>query len=155
MDISIVLEDYKLNVRAAAVIIHNNKVLVHKNVNSDHYSLIGGRVQLGEDSATTVKREVQEEIGKDIEVTGYIATVENFFEMNGQKYHEYLFINKAEFVSEDDKHIDYTLKNVEGKDYLQYEWLDLDKIEAYPLLPKVVPGILKDGNFPVHKINVD
>ena len=39
MDITIDLEDYKLNVRVADVIIHNNKILVHKNVNSDHYAL--------------------------------------------------------------------------------------------------------------------
>ena len=57
MDLTIDVEDYKLNVRAAGVIIHNNKILVHKNINSDHYSLIGGRVEIGEDSENTVKRE--------------------------------------------------------------------------------------------------
>ena len=31
MDLSIDLEDYKLNIRAGAIIIHNNKVLTHKN----------------------------------------------------------------------------------------------------------------------------
>lgn len=50
MDLTIDVEDYKLNVRAAGVIIHNNKVLAHKNVNSDHYALIGGRVAIGDDS---------------------------------------------------------------------------------------------------------
>ena len=32
MDLTIDVEDYKLNVRAAGVIIHNNKVLVHKKI---------------------------------------------------------------------------------------------------------------------------
>ena len=45
MDITIDVDDYKLNVRAAGVMIHNDKILVHKNVNSDHYALIGGRVE--------------------------------------------------------------------------------------------------------------
>lgn len=153
MDLTIDVDDYKLNVRAAGVIIHNNKILVHKNVNSDHYALIGGRVEIGEDSETTIKREVEEELGKEVEITGYVSTIENFFEMKGKKYHEILFIHKAEFVNEEDKKIEYTLKNMEGKDYLHYEWLELDKIEEYTLVPEIVKEILKENKFPVHKIN--
>lgn len=153
MDLTIDVEDYKLNVRAAGVIIHNNKVLVHKNVNKEHYALIGGRVEIGEDSETTVKREAQEELGKEVEIIGYVATIENFFEMKDSKYHEILFIHKAEFINDEDKKIEYTLKNMEGKEHLQYEWLDLDKIDEYPLVPKTVKDILKENKFPVHKIN--
>lgn len=155
MDITINVEDYKLNIRAAVVVIHNNKVLVHRNINSDHYALIGGRVKIGEDSETTVKREIQEELGKDIEIKGYVSTIENFFEMKGSKYHEIMFVYRAEFVNDDDKKIEYTLKNWEGKDYLQYEWLELNKIGQYPLVPKVIQEVLKAGDFPVHKINKD
>ena len=103
MDITIDVEDYKLNVRAAGVIIHNNKVLVHKNVNSDHYALVGGRIEIGENSVDTIKREIKEELGKDIEITGYISTIENFFEMKGSKYHEIMFVHKVEFVDEKEK----------------------------------------------------
>ena len=153
MDITLDVEDYKLNIRAAGVIIHNGKILAHRNINSDHYALVGGRVQIGENSAKTVKREIQEELGKNIEITGYIATIENFFEMKGSKYHEILFVHQAEFINDEDKEIEYTLKNKEGKDYLQYEWLDLNKIEEYPLYPKAIQTILKEQKFPTHKIN--
>ena len=81
MDITIDIENYKLNVRAAGIIIHNNKVLLHRNINENHYALIGGRVEIGENSADTVKREIKEELGKDVEITGYISTIENFFEI--------------------------------------------------------------------------
>lgn len=153
MDITLDVEEYKLNIRAAGVIIHNGKILAHRNINSDHYALVGGRVQIGENSAKTVKREMQEELGKNIEITGYIATIENFFEMKGSKYHEILFVHQAEFINDEDKKIEYTLKNKEGKDYLQYEWLDLNKIEEYPLYPKAIQTILKEQKFPTHKIN--
>lgn len=153
MDITLDVEDYKLNIRAAGVIIHNGKILAHRNINSDHYALVGGRVQIGENSAKTVKREIQEELGKNIEITSYIATIENFFEMKGSKYHEILFVHQAEFINDEDKEIEYTLKNKEGKDYLQYEWLDLNKIEEYPLYPKAIQTILKEQKFPIHKIN--
>ncbi len=155
MDITIDIDDYKLNVRAAGVMIHNGKILVHKNVNSDHYALIGGRVEIGENSADTVKREIKEELGKDIEITGYISTIENFFEMEGSKYHEIMFVHKIEFTNEEDKKIEYTMKNVEGKDYLQYEWIELERIDEYPLLPKAIKDVLNDNKFPVHKIFID
>jgi len=153
MDITIDVQDYKLNVRAAGIIIHNNKILVHRNVNSDHYALLGGRVEIGEDSETTVKREIFEQLGKEIEITGYISTIENFFEMKESKYHEIMFVYKAEFLNDEDKLIEETIKNIEGKDYIQYEWLKLDKIEEYPLRPEVIKEILKEKIFPVHKIN--
>lgn len=155
MDITVNIGNYQLNIRAAGVIIHNNKVLVHKNINTDHYSLIGGRVEIGEDSATTVKREILEEIGKQIEITGYVATIENFFEMKGLKYHEILFVHKAEFVNEEDKQITYEMKNIEGKEHLRYEWLDINEIDNYLLKPKVIKKILREKIYPVHKINND
>lgn len=153
MDITIDIEDYKLNVRAAGIIIHNNKVLLHRNINENHYALIGGRVEIGENSVDTVKREIKEELGKDVEITGYISTIENFFEMKGSKYHEIMFVHKIEFTNEEDKNIEYTMKNIEGKDYLKYEWIDLDKIDEYPLAPNIMKDILKEKKFPTHKIN--
>lgn len=155
MDLSINLENYKLNIRAAGIIIHDNKILVHNNMKEGHYALIGGRVELGEDSETTLKRELVEEIGKPVEIIGNIGTIENFFEINDLKYHEILFIHQAEFQNEEDKKITKTMKNLEGKDYLRYEWLDIDEIEKYPLLPKVMKEILKEKKIPIHKINVD
>ena len=155
MDLTLDVEEYKLNIRAAVVINHNGKILTHRNIDKGHCALIGGRVEIGESSEETVKREVMEELGKEIEVTGYVATIENFFEMKGSKYHEILFIHSGEFVNEADKKIEHTLKNLEGKDYLQYEWLEIDKIEEYPLLPQIVKKVLKEKNFPVHRINND
>lgn len=155
MDLTLDVEDYKLNIRAGGVIIHNNKVLTHKNINDEHYCLPGGRIEIGENSEETIKREIQEELGKTIEVIGYVATIENFFEMKGSKYHELYFLHRIEFAEENDKKIEYTMHNIEGKEHLQYEWLDLDKIEEYNILPKCVKNILKEGRFPVHIINDD
>ena len=155
MDLTIEVENYKLNIRAAVLIIHNGKVLVHRNRESNHYALLGGRVKIGEDSETTVKREVKEELGKKIEILDYVSTIENFFEMKGKKYHEIEFVYKAEFINEEDKKIEHTLQNIEGEDWIQYEWLELDKIDVYPLMPKAIKNILKENKFPVHKINND
>ena len=153
MDLTLDVEDYKLNIRAAGVMIHNNKILTHRNVNKDYYCLPGGRVSIGENSEETVKREIKEELGKDIKITDYISTIENFFEMDMCKYHEIYFLHRIEFTNEEDKKIDYTMHNVEGKEYLQYEWLDLDKIGEYNILPRCIKQIVKEEKFPIHKIN--
>lgn len=155
MDITVNVDDYKLNVRAGGIIIHNNKILAHRNINEDHYALIGGRVQIGEKSSDTIKREILEEMGKEIEILEYISTVENFFEAKGLKYHEIMFIYKLEFVDENDKKIEDTIKNIEGKDYLKYEWIDLEKIEEYPIKPQIIKDMLKQKQFPAHIINDD
>lgn len=109
-------------------------------------------VAIGENSNETMKREIKEELGKNIEVLDYLSTIENFFEAEGSKYHEIMFVYKIEFKDEEDKKIEYTMKNIEDEDYLQYEWIDLDKIDEYPLLPNVIKGVLKENKFPVHKI---
>ena len=155
MDLTIDIEDYKLNIRAACIINHNNKILVHKSDGKDHFCLIGGRVELGENSQDTIKREIKEELGKEVEIKGYISTVENFFKFEGSKYHEYMFIYEVEFKEDKDKLIEDTLKNVEGKEYLKYFWLDADKISDYDIKPKVIKDILIEKKFPVHKINID
>ncbi len=155
MDISLKVDEYILNIRAAGIIMHNNKILAHRNIKSDHYALLGGRVQIGENSEDTVKREIKEELGKEIEIIGYISTIENFFEMKGSKYHEIMFVYKVEFVNEDDKKKQETLNNVEGKDYIIYEWLDIDKLNSYPLRPNIIKEVLRSNNLPVHKLNIE
>lgn len=46
MDLTLDVEEYKLNIRAAGIIIHNHKILTHKNINKDHYCLPGEELRL-------------------------------------------------------------------------------------------------------------
>ena len=64
MDITIDVENYKLNIRVGGILVHKNKILTHKNINKEHYALPGGRVQIGENSEDAIKREMQEELEK-------------------------------------------------------------------------------------------
>ena len=153
MDITIDVENYKLNIRVGGILVHKNKILTHKNINKEHYALPGGRVQIGENSEDAIKREMREELGKNVEILDYIGTIENFFEMGNIQYHEICFLYKIEFEDKKDIEIDYTMHNLEGKKYLQYEWIDLSKIEQYNILPKCLKEIFKSNDFPIHKIN--
>ena len=84
-----------------------------------------------------------------------MTTIENFFEMENKKYHEIYFLYKVEFLEEESKKIDYAMHNVEGKEYLRYEWIDLKEIDKCNLLPICLKNILKEEQYPVHIINDD
>lgn len=155
-DLTVDLEGGRLNCRAAGIIIHEGKVLFHKNPADVYYALLGGRIKICESSDDTVKREIEEELGKKVEVNGYIATIENFFELKGKKYHELLFVHGAEFENDEDKKIVETLHNVEEnkKDkVIQYEWLPLNELHKYDIRPSVIKDILIKGSYPCHVIN--
>ena len=155
MDININVDDYRLYVRSGCVIIHDNKILMHRNLVDNYYAIIGGKIAIGENSEETVKREMKEETGKEIEVTGYVSTVENFYKMDGEKYHEIMFIHSAEFVNENDKKDTETIINLENKKDQQYEWVDLDKVNEYPIKPKVLKQMLQKNDYISHLINYD
>ena len=153
MDLSVVLNNQKLNIRACAIIIHDNKLLVHNNVNESHVALVGGRVKIGESSEQTIRREIMEEMGKKIEIIEYVSTIENFFEADDMPYHEIMFVYRVDFKNEEDKKIIETIHNVEGEDELRYDWIDLDKINEYPLKPDILKDLLRNNKYLGHGIN--
>ena len=153
MDLTVVLDNKKLNIRACALIIHNNKLLVHNNINENHVALVGGRVKIGESSEDTLKREIKEEMGKEIEILEYVSTIENFFDADDMPYHEIMFVYRVDFKEEEDKKIVDSIKNIEGEDELKYDWIDLDKIEEYPLKPQILKSMIINNKFSIHEIN--
>ncbi|MDO4283090.1 MAG: NUDIX domain-containing protein [Clostridia bacterium] len=152
LDLTVNVGDYKLNVRAAGIVIHNHRVLFHKSPKNDYYALIGGRVKIGEDSVNTIKREIMEEMGKEIEIVKEFAYIENFFAMKGNKYHELMTVYQVEFVNENDKKIEDTLKCVEPNKELSFEWIDIDKLNEFDIRPRLIKEAF-GKNLPVHIVN--
>ena len=60
---------------------------------------------------------------------------------------DYGVINTQPKLPIKDKKIEYTLKNIEGEDWLKYEWLDISKIDEYPLLPTSIKSVLKENKL--------
>ena len=78
MDINFNYGDITLNVRVAGVYIENGKVLMSRHKNSTFKNLPGGRIKLGEDSISALKREYMEELDKEIEIISEPLILENF-----------------------------------------------------------------------------
>lgn len=136
MDISIKLEDYLFNYRAAALIKNDGKVLVHHVIGAPYVTLPGGRVTTGEDSITTLKREIKEEMDIDVEHVRSVATIENFFnEQNKGLYHELLMVHEMVFSNYEDyaKEIIPIEERKKGK--LEFLWLDRRELEETQVRP--------------------
>ena len=71
-----------------------------KWINESHVALVGGRVEIGESSEQTIRREIMEEMGKEIEIIEYLSTIENFFDADDMPYHEIMFVYRVDFKGE-------------------------------------------------------
>ena len=152
-NITVRLDGYKLNVRTAAIISYEDKFLFAKTDTNEYHGLVGGRVEIGEDSFTSIVRELEEEIGefklkKDIKL---INISENFFMFKGEKVHEILFIFKVELDE-----CELTKKNsftMLDKETTKLKWIDKDDIENIWIQPKMVKKILYKKEFTHNIIN--
>lgn len=87
-DISLVVGQHHFNYRVAAVIRHEEKLLVCRAERDEFYYLPGGRVKDGETSAEAVRRELREECSSEAVTEGPLFLVENFFSLHGRRVHE-------------------------------------------------------------------
>lgn len=75
---------------------------------------VGGTIEYGEDSKSTVIREVKEEINVDITKPNLIGIIENIYPCYGQIGHEFDFIYEANFKCSDNYERD-VFEGVEGE----------------------------------------
>ncbi|MBN3753303.1 NUDIX hydrolase [Paraburkholderia sp. Tr-20389] len=86
--ISFETDGHRFNLRAVAVIVSGDHVLLHMLEGDTYWSLPGGRVEAGEDAATAVAREMREELDVAVSVGRLLWIVENFFTIGDRPYHE-------------------------------------------------------------------
>jgi len=77
--IQVAKNKFKIRVSAYAVIIHEGKLLLVNTRTSRKWFFPGGGVEIGETLEETVKREVKEETGIEVEVEQFLSFKETFF----------------------------------------------------------------------------
>lgn len=142
MNIDFTKDNYRFNARASAIIYNKDKtkVLLSKIEGNDYYLLPGGRIEMYEDSLSSIKREIQEELGFNLEYE-LCSINENFFERNNIKITQYEFcfksiydgtINDNRFVCKDNNN-------------QFFYWIDIDKIDDYKILPNSAYKLIIDS----------
>lgn len=87
-DITVDLNGYRVNLRVAAIVTRGTDVLLCRSYDQDWWYLPGGRIKTNESSSVALERELTEEIGAGFKVIRPIVTAENFFDLEGQRFHE-------------------------------------------------------------------
>ncbi|WP_377290796.1 NUDIX hydrolase [Rhizobium sp. SG2393] len=78
----------RFNYRIAGLGFREGHVLVHRAVHEPFWTFPGGRAEIGETSADTLRREMIEELGVEVEVGTLLFVVENFFHYEKRRWHE-------------------------------------------------------------------
>ena len=81
---------------AICVFRNSNSILVfegHDSVKGEtFYRPLGGGIEFGESSETTVQRELKEELNVDVGNLRFLGVLENIFTFNGNSYHEIVMV---------------------------------------------------------------
>lgn len=138
-------ENERFNVRSAAIIRHQDNYLISKRNDKDYYSILGGRINFGEDSKAAVLREIREELGWDLSDAKLVRIMENFFSYSdGTKFHEYLFVYLMNVSEEYFKKGDFINLENPNMHMLWYKKEDYLKLNIKPL---VIKDVLESPDF--------
>ena len=146
--ISFDIDEYRYNLRAAAIILDGDRVLLHKIEGDAFWCVPGGRVDAGEQAATTVVREMQEELSELVTCEKFLWTVENFFEYRGQKHHElglYFLVR----LSPDSRLLTTAGPYIgnEGDLKLTFAWFERAELTTLDIRPSFLAQVLAESDL--------
>lgn len=143
-------DDYNFKFRVSGLIIRNNKLLLVDMNNSGFLCLPGGYVELGETTEEAIKRELVEEIDKDVIVKKYLGVVENYF-INKffKKMHEISFYYLMDFADANIKENNFTLiENDKGHNIkLDFKWISIDELDKFDIRPHFLKDLFKNNDL--------
>lgn len=150
-------KDGVFNFRVAGVLLHGDMILLHKMKGENSYSLPGGRVEMNEDSRSTLIREFREEIGIQIEVDRLLWINESFFRQRNMNHHEVCFYYLIRQIGGAD--IDQTksfygnelAKN--GLPFLRFYWVKRQDVFHMQMRPPFLKAALSN-DFPQEIIHI-
>lgn len=134
MDLSIVIKDTKLKIRAAAILPTLSGFLFERS-DKDYIFTIGGKIMINETSEEAIKREVMEEIGMRIEKLSLCSVIENIYTNGNEKVHEICFVYKVDTI-------------FRGSIPIGFVEVSLKNIDNYIIKPTYIIDILKQANIP-------
>ncbi len=117
---------------ARAVVRRDGQLLVARQRAKSWSFLPGGHVEPGERVEVALARELDEELGTDVKITGFLGAVEHGYVEHGTTHHE---INLVFEVAVTDT------EPVSQEAHLEFCWLPLDRLAD----ADVRPGALKNA----------
>jgi len=136
-----------IRVIAVCVIRRADEILVFEGFDSvkgsPYYRPLGGGVEPGETALEAVKREMREELGREVLDLMLLGTLENIFSLEGEPGHEIVFVFEGRFDDEDMyKQEEFTIREDNG-DVFPGRWRSLGFFDDHHrLVPEDLRGLL-------------
>jgi len=133
--------DGHFHVRAVAICVRNQDVLIHQAVGDTVWSLPGGRVEMGEASATTLIREMAEELRTRVHCLSLRAIIEVIDQRaQGGFFHEVGFYYQVDLP--DVGWSQTPFRGPEVTNPVDFWWCPIPRIDEIVVLPPVVRQVL-------------
>jgi len=133
------------HLRAVAVCWRDDYLLVHQAVGDTFWSLPGGRVDLGEASATTIVREMREELLVTAQVGALLATIEVIDQRpQGGLFHEvgfYYAVTLPDLAWQE-----APFRGPEAHNPVDFWWCPRAKLADVAMLPQSVKTVFTHGD---------
>ncbi len=149
--ISIAVDSFRFNYRAAAIVVEDDHLLLHRLMGENFWSLPGGRVNAGESAESALRREFNEELETSIDDLTLACVGENFFHYDGERFHEVCLYSHAylpmgsPLSNKNQAHL-----GVEEGHHLEFKWFSLNAVHQLDLRPQSVKQGLREGSLPPH-----
>ncbi|MBQ8201015.1 MAG: NUDIX domain-containing protein [Clostridia bacterium] len=134
MDITFKGAEGAFNFRAAAIIVHEGRILIMQDEGIPHDYLPGGRVHLHEPAEAALTRELREELGIELPPHRLVFMAESFFTLNGMRYHELCLYHLMEappkLLARGD-----AFTRIEGSEVHHFRWVDFSALAQLSFFP--------------------
>lgn len=150
-------DDTRFTFRVVGVAIHEGRVLLHQAEGDDFWALPGGRAELLEPAPETLRREMVEELGAEVEVERLLWVVENFFMHQELRHHELGMYFLMHFPPSSPvlRHAS-RFDGYEGHVRLIYQWFPVADLAQLRLYPSFLRSELYDlPTTPQHVVHRD
>ena len=148
-DLKILVDDTFLNIRVA-ILLETSSGFVFEKSKDGYLFLLGGRVKLNETTQEATSREMFEELKLENIGIEMIAVIENFFPIDGGKFHEINFVYKATLPQPIDLNVFASDNGNNG-----YCYVKADDFGEHDIRPKIIKEFLKNKKPFVHLINCE
>lgn len=146
----------RFNLRAAAIILREGRVLLQRAVSDSFWALPGGRVEWGETARQTVAREIEEELGVVGAVGELRFVMERFFGFDGHRFHELAYYfpvtlpGSFPFPAEGE----ICHRVVDGGAEIEFKWVEAEteSLAAHRFVPPALRGLLLAGEGTIRHI---
>jgi 8-oxo-dGTP pyrophosphatase MutT (NUDIX family) len=146
-------DNKRFTYRAAAVILHNNHVLLTLSDNMEYWYLPGGRVELGETSLDALKREMREELDEEVQIERLLWIAESFVHIEGRAVHGiglHFLVTLAPTSPIYQQHGPF--RSPHEYEDLTFQWHAIAGLEAITLYPPFLVASLQ--TLPEHPVHI-